>query len=84
MKLIVLTRIEITLLHMHDSNREKAVRCQIVSRLLPFPAYHTLHRNANVLYNDAKRGKIGTGPSAIVPSSVCPIPGYDRLSVALC
>jgi hypothetical protein len=84
MKLTVLMRIEIALLYMRNSNREKAVRCQIVLHLLPFPAYHTLNRNANALHNDAEEEKIGTGPSAIVSLSACPIPGYARPSVALC
>lgn len=40
-KLIVLVRIEIALLHMRDSNTEKPVLWQIVSRLLPFtPTIH--------------------------------------------
>jgi hypothetical protein len=56
-KVTVLMRTEIALLHMRDLNREKAVRCQLVSRLSSFTAYHTLHSNANFVHSDAKLGR---------------------------
>jgi hypothetical protein len=55
--LTVLMRTEIALLHMRDSNREKVVRCQIVSCPFSFTAYRTLHRNAIVLHSDSKLGR---------------------------